>query len=60
MPTFSTESAKSAQEAHGQQIGSVSEQQRTFRAWARAKADWLDPLVAQPDAILDQKIEIPY
>lgn len=27
--------------------------------WARAKADWLDPLVAAPDPILDQVILIP-
>jgi len=38
----------------------LSDQQQMFLAWARAKADWLDPLVAQPDAILDQKIKIPY
>ncbi|EPJ6297241.1 hypothetical protein L4Z30_004739, partial [Pseudomonas aeruginosa] len=49
-----------AQEAHGQQVGGLSEQQQMFLAWARAKANWLDPLVMQPDAILDQKIKIPY
>ena len=49
-----------AQEAHGQQMGGLSEQQQTFLAWARAKANWLDPLVMQPDAILDQQITIPY
>jgi len=49
-----------AQEAHGQQMGGLSDQQQTFLAWARAKANWLDPLVMQPDAILDQQIKIPY
>jgi len=49
-----------AQEAHGQQMGGLSEQQQTFLAWARAKANWRDPLVMQPDAILDQQITIPY
>lgn len=49
-----------AQEARALEAGALSNQQLTFLAWARAKADWLDPLVAQPDAILDQKIKIPY
>ncbi|HBP4587290.1 TPA: hypothetical protein L5606_005865 [Pseudomonas aeruginosa] len=38
----------------------LDEAQQHYIAWAWAKADWLDPLVLCPDAILDQKIEIPY
>lgn len=34
--------------------------QQEYLTWARAKADWLDPLVQRPDAVLDQKIVIPY
>lgn len=49
-----------AQEAFALEAGALSDQQLTYLAWARAKANWLDPLVAQPDAILDQKIKIPY
>ena len=49
-----------AQEVHALEAGALSNQQLTFLAWARAKADWLDPLVKQPDAILDQKITNPY
>ena len=49
-----------AQEVDALEAGALSDQQQMFLAWARAKADWLDPLVAQPDAILDQKIKIPY
>jgi hypothetical protein len=48
------------QEVDALEVGALSDQQQMFLAWARAKADWLDPLVAQPDAILDQKIKIPY
>ncbi|QWV17874.1 hypothetical protein [Stutzerimonas zhaodongensis] len=38
----------------------VNEKQRAYLLWARAKADWLDPLVAAPDPLLDQEIRIPY
>ena len=49
-----------AQEVDALEAGALSDQQQMFLAWARAKANWLDPLVMQPDAILDQKIKIPY
>jgi hypothetical protein len=38
----------------------LNDRQRKYLAWARAKADWLDPLVATPDPLLDQEIRIPY
>lgn len=38
----------------------LSAAQQDYLAWAQAKADWLDPLVAAPDPILDQHIRIPY
>lgn len=34
--------------------------QRAYLRWARAKADWLDPLVDAPDPLLDQVIHVPY
>lgn len=37
-----------------------SEAQRAYLHWARAKADWLDPLVDAPDPLLDQVIQVPY
>lgn len=47
-----------AQEVCASGEGALFDQQLEFLAWARAKADWLDPLVQHPDSILDQKIEI--
>lgn len=38
----------------------LNDEQRAYLLWARAKADWLDPLVAAPDPLLDQEIRIPY
>ncbi len=38
----------------------LNEDQRAYLIWARAKADWLDPLVVAPDSLLDQKVCIPY
>lgn len=38
----------------------VSDAQRDYLHWARAKANWLDPLVDSSDAILDQVIRVPY
>lgn len=49
-----------AQEANVLKTGAISDQQSSHLAWARAKADWLDPLVRRPDAVLDQKIDIYY
>lgn len=49
-----------AQEVCASGEGALFDQQLEFLAWARAKADWLDPLVQHPDSILDQKIEIYY
>lgn len=49
-----------AQEAYALKAGTLSDQQSSHLAWARAKADWLDPLVRRPDAVLDQKIDIYY
>lgn len=49
-----------AQEANVLKTGSITDQQSSHLAWARAKADWLDPLVRRPDAVLDQKIDIYY
>lgn len=37
-----------------------SDTQLDYLRWARAKADWLDPLVVAPDVLLDQVIQIPY
>ncbi|MDT4837290.1 hypothetical protein FQZ97_710190 [compost metagenome] len=41
------------------QAGGLSGAQQQYLAWARAKADWLDPLVRAPDELLDQTIDIP-
>ena len=49
-----------AQEADALKTGAISDQQSSHLVWARAKADWLDPLVRRPDAVLDQKIDIYY
>ena len=38
--------------------GVPTEQQVIYLQWARAKADWLDPLTSQPDKLLDRDIEI--
>lgn len=38
----------------------LNDDQRAYLVWARAKADWLDPLVAAPDPLMDQVIHIPY
>lgn len=38
----------------------LSRAQKDYLTWAHAKADWLDPLVAALDPILDQDIRIPY
>lgn len=46
-------------EQQAQLGGELTEEQRAFLAWGRAKADWLDPLVAAADELLDQEIEIP-
>lgn len=37
-----------------------SDTQLDYLRWARAKADWLDPLVVAPDVLLDQVIQSPY
>lgn len=37
-----------------------SDAQRAYLVWARAKADWLDPMVEAPDPLLDQVIHVPY
>lgn len=34
--------------------------QQEYLTWARAKADWLDPLLDVSDPILDRDIRIPY
>lgn len=39
--------------------GGLTAEQQTYVTWARAKADWLDPLVRAADALLDQRIEVP-
>jgi hypothetical protein len=49
-----------AQEAESLEKSAHSDQLLAHLTWARAKADWLDPLVRRPDAILDQKIDIYY
>lgn len=46
-------------EAQSSALG-LNDAKQEYVAWARAKADWLDPLVQRPDAVLDQKIVIPY
>ena len=46
-------------EQQAQLGGELTEEQRAFLAWGRAKADWLDPLVGAADELLDQEIEIP-
>lgn len=38
----------------------LSDAEQNFLTWAQAKADWLDPLTALPDPILDQVVKIPY
>lgn len=38
--------------------GVPTEQQVIYLQWARAKADWLDPLTSQPDKLMDLDIEI--
>ncbi|MCV3818922.1 hypothetical protein [Pseudomonas aeruginosa] len=43
--------------AHGE---GRSDAQQAYLRWARAKADWLDPLVDSPDPVLDQVIHVPY
>jgi hypothetical protein len=49
-----------ASEASLRDQAGLSTEQIEFLEWARAKADWLDPLVHRPDPILDQKIVIRY
>ncbi|MBV2132396.1 hypothetical protein KRX52_06215 [Pseudomonas sp. MAP12] len=49
----------SAFEQHALWAGGLTEEQRAFLVWGRAKADWLDPLVVAGDELLDQEIEIP-
>ncbi|MGE8152038.1 hypothetical protein ACQKP5_12405 [Pseudomonas vancouverensis] len=39
--------------------GAPTEQQVAYLRWARAKADWLDPLNLQADELLDHPIDIP-
>lgn len=46
-------------EQQAQLGGELTDEQRAFLAWGRAKADWLDPLVGAADELLDQEIEIP-
>ncbi|MCY1298668.1 hypothetical protein D9M70_481640 [compost metagenome] len=41
------------------QAGGLSDAQQQYLAWARAKADWLDPLIRAPDELLDRRIDIP-
>lgn len=43
----------------GERAGDLSAEQRRYLAWAQAKADWLDPLVKEPDELLDRQIELP-
>ncbi len=45
-------------EQHALLAGELTEEQRVFLDWGRAKADWLDPLVAAGDELLDQEIKI--
>jgi hypothetical protein len=40
--------------------GGLSDAQIDYLRWGRAKADWLDPLINEPDPILDQIIHVPY
>ncbi len=42
-----------AAERHATEAGGVSAEHATWLAWARAKADWLDPFVQVSDLILD-------
>jgi len=42
-----------AVEAEARLCGELSPEQREWLAWARAKADWLDPLIQVSDPILD-------
>lgn len=39
--------------------GAPTQVQLAYLEWAKAKADWLDPLVVQEDRLLDQTIDIP-
>lgn len=34
-------------------------ERRALIEWGMAKADWLDPLVARPDDILDEELKEP-
>jgi hypothetical protein len=38
----------------------LNDEHREYLVWAQAKADWLDPLVAAPDPLMDQEIRIPH
>lgn len=38
----------------------LSDAQSAYLRWARAKADWLDPLVDAPDTLLDEVIRVPH
>lgn len=40
--------------------GGLSDAQIDYLRWGRAKADWLDPLINEPDPILDQVVHVPY
>lgn len=40
--------------------GGLSDAQIDYLRWGRAKADWLDPLINEPDPILDQVIHVSY
>ncbi|PZQ14746.1 MAG: hypothetical protein DI564_09585 [Rhodanobacter denitrificans] len=42
-----------AAEAAARDAGNLSKERQDWLAWARAKADWLDPLIAVSDVILD-------
>ena len=42
-----------AKERQLRAVGGPSAEQADWLAWARAKADWLDPLVLVSDVILD-------
>jgi hypothetical protein len=47
-------------EIGAEQQGGMNAEQLEFLDWAKRKADWLDPRVRRPDAVLDQVISIPY
>lgn len=42
-----------AKESQACALGDIPEEQAQWFAWARAKADWLDPLIAVSDVVLD-------